>query len=88
MGLFLLSKANAYLKTLNAQLEETGIKMSPEARAAAGVTDGRISSMEDAANGLRQEMYSKFKQPWIETGSCWACSQRIRRFKTSTERVW
>ena len=53
-----LSKANAYLKTLNAQLKGF-YKMSPEARAAAGVTDGRISSMEDAANGLRQEMYSK-----------------------------
>ena len=53
-----LSKANAYLKTLNAQLKGF-YKMSPEARAAAGVTDGRLSSMEDAASGLRQQMYSK-----------------------------
>lgn len=53
-----LSKANAYLKTLNAQLKGF-YKMSPEARAAAGVTDGRISSMENAADGLRQQMYDK-----------------------------
>ncbi len=53
-----LSKANSYLKTLNAQLKGF-YKMSPEARAAAGVTDGRISSMENAADGLRQQMYDK-----------------------------
>lgn len=57
-GQLTLSKANAYLKTLNAQLKGF-YKMSPEARAAAGVTDGRISSMENAADGLRQQMYDK-----------------------------
>jgi len=57
-GPLTLKKSNDYLKTLNAQLKGF-YKMSPEARAAAGVTDGRISSMEDAANGLRQQMYSK-----------------------------
>jgi hypothetical protein len=53
-----LSKANTYLKTLNAQLKGF-YKMSPEARAAAGVTDGRISAMENAADSLRQQMYDK-----------------------------
>jgi len=53
-----LSKANEYLKTLNAQLKGF-YKMSPEARAAAGITDGRISAMQDAAQNLRQQMYGK-----------------------------
>ena len=57
-GPLTLTKSNDYLKTLNAQLKGF-YKMSPEARAAAGVTDGRISSMEDAASGLRQQMYAK-----------------------------
>jgi hypothetical protein len=57
-GPLTLAKSNEYLKTLNAQLKSF-YKMSPEARAAAGVTDGRISSMENAADGLRQQMYSK-----------------------------
>src|SRR5271166_106528 len=57
-GPITLAKSNEYLKTLNAQLKGV-YKMSPEARAAAGVTDGRISSMQDAADGLRQQMYSK-----------------------------
>jgi GNAT superfamily N-acetyltransferase len=53
-----LSTANEYLKTLNANLKSY-YRMSPEGRAAAGVTDGRISSMENAADSLRQQMYSK-----------------------------
>ena len=53
-----LDKANGYLKTLNAQLKDY-YRMSPEARNAAGVTSGRLSSMEDAADAIRDQLYKK-----------------------------
>lgn len=53
-----LPKANEYLKTLNAKLESF-YKMSPETRQAARVTDGQISAYESAADGLRDQIYSK-----------------------------
>ena len=53
-----LPKANEYLKTLNAKLESF-YKMSPEARQSSRVTDGQISAYESAADGLRDQIYSK-----------------------------
>ena len=53
-----LAKANEYLKTLNAKLKGF-YNMSPEARQAARVTDGQISAYESAADGLRDQIYSK-----------------------------
>ena len=55
-----LSAASAYLKTLNAQLKAF-YKLSPEGRSAMGITDGRISAMENAADGLRDQIYSKLE---------------------------
>lgn len=55
-----LSKANAYLKTLNAQLKSY-YRMSPEGRAASNVTDGAVSAMSDAADALRDEIYNKLE---------------------------
>lgn len=53
-----LPKANEYLKTLNAKLEGF-YKMSPEARQASRVTDGQMQAYESAADGLRDQIYSK-----------------------------
>jgi hypothetical protein len=55
-----LSTASAYIKTLNAQLKSF-YRMSPEGRSAMGITDGRVSSMENAADGLRDQIYSKLE---------------------------
>lgn len=54
-GPITLQKANSYLKALNAELKSY-YKMTPEARAAAGLTDGSISAYEDAAEGLRDHI--------------------------------
>jgi len=35
--------------------------LSPEGRAQTGITNGRISAMEDAADGLRDQVYSKLE---------------------------
>lgn len=50
-----LSEAGDYLHAINAQLKSF-YKMSPEARAAAGLTDGNVASLESAAEGLRDSI--------------------------------
>jgi hypothetical protein len=55
-----LSKAATYVKTLNAKLKSY-YKMSPEGRAAANVTDGDMTAMSDAADALRDQIYSKLE---------------------------
>jgi hypothetical protein len=50
-----LSKASSYLKALNAQLKGY-YRLTPEARAAAGLTDGMLSAYSDAAEGLRNKI--------------------------------
>ena len=56
-----LDKANGYLRTLNAKLK-TYYKMSPDLRAAKDITDGNLAGMEAAADGLRDQIYSKIDQ--------------------------
>ena len=53
-----LREASENLKALNAETEGFW-KMSPEGRAAVGVTDGLMSAYEDAAAGLREKMAAK-----------------------------
>ena len=53
-----LAEANENLRALNAKLKSY-YKMTPEGRAAIGVTDGMTSAMEEGAAGLRQKMYDK-----------------------------
>jgi hypothetical protein len=59
-GLMSLRKASVYLKTLNAQLKGF-YRMDPQARYAKGVTDGKVSAMEDAADALRDGIYSRLE---------------------------
>jgi hypothetical protein len=61
-----LSKANAYLQVLNAKLKNF-YKMTPEARAAIGVTDSRIEAMEDASSALRESIYNRLAELGEET---------------------
>ena len=56
-----LDKANGYLRTLNAKLK-TYYKMSPDLRAAKDITDGGLAGMEAAADGLRDQIYTKIDQ--------------------------
>jgi hypothetical protein len=60
-GLMSLRKSAAYLKTLNAQLKSY-YRMDPQARYAKGMTDARISGMENAADALRDGIYSRLEQ--------------------------
>lgn len=60
-GLMSLRKGAAYLKTLNAQLKSY-YRMDPQARYAKGMTDARISGMENAADALRDGIYSRLEQ--------------------------
>ncbi len=53
-----LREASENLKALNAETEGFW-KMSPEGRAAVGVTDGLMSAYEDGAAGLREKMAAK-----------------------------
>lgn len=50
-----LQKAGSYLRALNAKLKSY-YKLTPEGRAAAGITDGMVSAYEDAADGLRNHI--------------------------------
>ena len=56
-----LRKGAAYLKTLNAQLKSY-YRMDPQARHAKGMTDSKISAMENAADALREGIYSRLEQ--------------------------
>ena len=55
-----LDKADGYLRTLNAKLRDY-YRMAPETRNAIGMTSGRMSAMEDAASGLRDQIYNKLE---------------------------
>ena len=57
-GPMTLAEANENLRALNAELKSY-YKMTPEGRAAAGITNGLTSAMEEGASGLRQQMYDK-----------------------------
>jgi hypothetical protein len=56
-----LRKSAAYLKTPNAQLKSY-YRMDPQARYAKGMTDARISGMENAADALREGIYNRLEQ--------------------------
>ena len=60
-GFMSLRKSAAYLKTLNAQLKSY-YRMDPQARYAKGMTDSKISGMENAADALRDGIYSRLEQ--------------------------
>ena len=60
-GLMSLRKSAAYLKTLNAQLRSY-YRMDPQARYAKGMTDSKISGMENAADALREGIYGRLEQ--------------------------
>jgi hypothetical protein len=55
-----LPKAQSYLELLNAKLKGY-YKLSPDARNALGITDGTISAYENAADGLRNEIYNRLE---------------------------
>ncbi len=60
-GFMSLRKSAAYLKTLNAQLKSY-YRMDPQARYAKGMTDSKISGMENAADALRDGIYGRLEQ--------------------------
>jgi hypothetical protein len=55
-----LDKAQNHLRAINAQLKPF-YKMTPEQQVAAGITSGRISSLENAAQGLREGIDAKLE---------------------------
>ncbi|MGB9010630.1 MAG: hypothetical protein WCC18_18610 [Candidatus Acidiferrales bacterium] len=61
-----MSKADNYLRTLNAELKGY-YNMPPASRYAAGVTNGRLAAMSEAADALRDSIYGKLEDVGEQT---------------------